>query len=93
MITQKNTPGRNQGHSKNLDNTSLPDVVAHDYFQGISDGYAAGYEQGIRDGLAYGPAHPRVQQSVANFFGEWDGAEAARARSTARFHNEIGGGH
>lgn len=92
MITQKNTAGSNRGHSKNLYNTSLPDVVAHDYLQGINDGYAVGYEEGLRDGLDYGPAHPRVQKSVANFFGEWDGAEAAGARSAARFHSEIGGG-
>ena len=49
--------------------------------------YEIGCSQGLRDGLAQGPAHPAVQQSVANFFGDWQGAEAARQQSTQRFRN------
>jgi len=49
--------------------------------------WQAGYQAGLQDGLAQGPAHPAVQQSVANFFGDWQGAEAARQQSTQRFTN------
>lgn len=73
-------------------NYSTKVQVQHDiqlYRTAYNAGHAAGYEQGLRDGLAYGPTHPRVQQSVANFFGGWDGADNARKRSTARFWNQY----
>ena len=43
------------------------------------------YQRGLRDGLAQGPNHPAVQQSVANMFHGWDGANNALDRSTAAF--------
>ena len=47
------------------------------------------YEQGLREGLSQGPTHPAVQRSVANMFHGWDGADAARQRSTQRFWSEY----
>lgn len=74
-------------------NYSIKVQVQHDiqlYRTAYNAGHAAGFEQGLRDGLAYGPAHPRVQQSVANFFDGWDGADNAHKRSTARFWEQYG---
>lgn len=47
--------------------------------------YAQGHADGLAEGLAHGAAHPAVVESVARTFAGWDGAEAARARSVARF--------
>ena len=49
------------------------------------------YHRGLRDGLNQGPAHPSVQASVANMFGDWDGAHNALQRSVERFNSERGG--
>lgn len=49
------------------------------------------YEQGLREGLEHGPTHPAVKQSVANMFGDWDGAHNALQRSVERFNRERGG--
>lgn len=59
------------------------------YNDGFSNGHSIGYGKGLQDGLAQGPNHPAVQQSVANFFGDWDGAQAARKRSTQRFWQDY----
>ena len=48
--------------------------------------YAQGHADGLAEGLAHGAAHPAVVESVARTFAGWDGAEAAHARSVARFH-------
>lgn len=47
--------------------------------------YAQGHADGLAEGLAQGAAHPAVRDSVARIFHGWDGAEAAHARSVARF--------
>lgn len=47
--------------------------------------YAQGHADGLAEGLAQGAAHPAVRDSVARWFPGWDGAEAAHARSVARF--------
>lgn len=46
---------------------------------------AQGYEAGRLAGAAEGAAHPAVADSVARMFAGWDGAQAAEARSVARF--------
>lgn len=51
----------------------------------VHDAYNRGYSLGLREGLNQGPTHPAVQASVARMFGDWDGAEAARQRSTHQF--------
>ena len=48
--------------------------------------YAQGHADGLAEGLAQGAAHPAVVESVARIFHGWAGAEAAHARSVARFH-------
>lgn len=47
--------------------------------------YAQGHADGLAEGLAQGAAHPAVVESVARIFHGWAGAEAAHARSVARF--------
>lgn len=47
--------------------------------------YAQGHAAGLAEGLAQGASHPAVVESVARTFAGWDGAEAAHARSVARF--------
>ena len=47
--------------------------------------YTQGHADGLAEGLAQGAAHPAVTDSVARVFAGWDGAEAAHARSVARF--------
>ena len=47
--------------------------------------YAQGHADGLAEGLAQGAAHPAIADSVARVFAGWDGAEAAHARSVARF--------
>ncbi len=49
--------------------------------------YAEGYAAGLAEGLAQGASHPAVVESVARTFAGWDGAEAAHARSVARFRD------
>jgi hypothetical protein len=68
---------------------SYLDSSSHDRIQQDILLWRKGFEAGLREGLAQGPAHPAVQQSVANFFGDWDGVEAARERSAQRFWNEY----
>ena len=46
---------------------------------------AQGYEAGRLTGAAEGAAHPAVADSVSRMFAGWDGAQAADARSGARF--------
>lgn len=53
----------------------------------VHDAYHLGYSHGLKEGLAQGPAHPAVQLSAERMFGNWQGAEAARQRSTQRFAN------
>ena len=53
----------------------------------VHDAYHLGYSHGLKEGLAQGPNHPAVQASVARMFGDWQGAEAARQRSSQRFTN------
>lgn len=65
--------------------------VQRAYNNGFNNGHSIGYGKGLQDGLAQGPAHPAVEASVANLFGDWDGAEAARQRSIDRFNTERGG--
>lgn len=61
------------------------------YNDGFSNGHSIGYGKGLQDGLAQGPTHPAVKQSVANMFGDWDGAHNALQRSVERFNSERGG--
>ena len=49
--------------------------------------YAQGHADGLAEGLAQGAAHPAIADSVARVFAGWDGAEAAHARSVARFRD------
>lgn len=66
--------------------------VQRAYNDGFSNGHSIGYGKGLQDGLAQGPTHPAVEASVANMFGNWDGAEAARQRSAERFKQQRIGG-
>lgn len=66
--------------------------VQRAYNTGFNNGHSVGYGKGLQEGLDQGPAHPRVQQSVANMFGGWDGAQAALQRSTQRFWDQYRGG-
>lgn len=66
--------------------------VQRAYNSGFSNGHSIGYGKGLQDGLAQGPTHPAVQQSVANVFGDWDGAQAAQQRSIDRFEQQRTGG-
>ena len=61
------------------------------YNDGFSNGHSIGYGKGLQDGLAQGPTHPAVQQSVANMFGDWDGAHNALQRSSQRFWQQVSG--
>lgn len=49
--------------------------------------WADAYDHGRRAGALEGPAHPAVVDSVNRMFAGWDGADAAAARSVARFHD------
>ena len=47
--------------------------------------WADAYDHGRRAGTLEGAAHPAVVDSVNRMFAGWDGADAAAARSVARF--------
>jgi hypothetical protein len=88
-VTTKNyVAGESFGISESTEEPpQAPLTEVQKQWQLVHDAYHRGYSQGLIEGLAQGPNHPAVQQSVANFFGDWQGAEAARQRSTQRFRN------
>lgn len=54
-------------------------------WQMVRTAYEHGFTHGLREGLSQGPNHPAVQQSVANMFGDWQGADQARQHAAQRF--------
>lgn len=75
--------------------TSRDALAARDlanYRAGYEHGFGDGYSTGLREGLNQGPNHPAVSRSVANMFGDWDGAQAAHERSTQRFWRDYRAG-
>lgn len=75
--------------------TSRDALAARDlanYRAGYEHSFGDGYNIGLREGLNQGPNHPAVVRSVANMLGGWDGAQAARERSTQRFWRDYRAG-